>query len=295
MLTVVFLFLVGAATVGAASNAKNEDVSSVNAVGPADVQNSSNVNGGKGQYLADADGGHSEPFYDSYTGEGNTDELVMHERIENGILKKIDVDSHVEDVVSDKNGSNTLQLEVSRNTETDETIATDTCPGSNINISSDNIPSPPSGTLQDLGIGGDRNMNLFQEKVVYGNLETGNVTNEENDKRKFTVDCKSSMADPPLLTVHDPTASPSGSSVQLVVLPDMNVSNLEELDVSWPTSTGSQIETTSNVVGTEDESALNTSISRSRQIQIMDVLEEIIADARNNKVHSNRTRMLILY
>ncbi|KAK4408050.1 hypothetical protein Sango_0386000 [Sesamum angolense] len=84
----------------------------------------------------------------------------------------------------------------------------------------------------------------------------------------------------PSLNTHDLTRSPLD---QLVVLPDAHASNLEEPDASLSDNTACKMEPNSNIIGTEDEAILNASVSQSSQIHNIDVLEEIIADARNNK------------
>ncbi|KAI3460863.1 hypothetical protein Pfo_017526 [Paulownia fortunei] len=279
------------ALVGAIATAQIMDSPSMSTVGSADGRNGYNMNGGNQQSFHDADDGQNEPFYDichgHHEGESNSAELALSEKIlENSIETNIDVHSHGETgELIDKDGVNTLQFEVSGDPKTDETISADKCPESSIKISSDTIPCHTLGTLQDEDIGVNQNMNLFQERVDCGHLQTkfGSATNKESDQGKYWADGNNSVVEPASLTVHDLTTSPLESSVQLVVLPDMHGSDLEELDVSLSNCTASKMKATSNIVGIEDESTLNASISQSSQIHIMDVLEETIADARNNK------------
>lgn len=263
----------------------------MNAVDSAGGQNGYIVNVGNQQSFHDADDGHNEPFYDTYDGhleaEGNTADQALSEKIlGNSLQRNIDVHSHGEAVqLINKDGVNALRIGVSGDPKTDETISDDKYPESSIKIASDNI-SCASGTWQDEDIGINQNMNLFQESVDSGHLGTefGTATNKESDQGKSCGDGNNSVVGPASLTVHDPTRSPLESNSQLLVLHDMYGSDLEKLDASLPKNTASKMETASNIVGTEDESALNASISQSSQIHIIDVLEEIIADARNNKV-----------
>ncbi|PIN03066.1 hypothetical protein CDL12_24422 [Handroanthus impetiginosus] len=92
-----------------------------------------------------------------------------------------------------------------------------------------------------------------------------------------------STVEPASVTAHDLTTSPLDSSIQLVVLPDVHGNDLEESDVSRANDIDSKMEATSNIIGTEEESTLNASMSQSSQIRIIDILEEFIADARNSK------------
>ncbi|KAH6772742.1 CBS domain protein with a domain protein [Perilla frutescens var. hirtella] len=83
-------------------------------------------------------------------------------------------------------------------------------------------------------------------------------------------------------TAHDISASTSGgSSAQLVEEPDMLGSDLDSSKLSLSTDTAINGKNMSNIIGTDDESTMNATVSS--QIRIVDVIEELIADARNNK------------
>ncbi|KAL3626106.1 hypothetical protein CASFOL_029655 [Castilleja foliolosa] len=104
-------------------------------------------------------------------------------------------------------------------------------------------------SLQDEDIGADQNMNLAQEKVGPEDSETKSCTD---------------------LVLLSPVENVD------VVVPDMHESDAEELNKS--------LSNVSSIVGTEDESStLNSSMSQLSQIPNMEALEEIIADAGNNK------------
>lgn len=76
---------------------------------------------------------------------------------------------------------------------------------------------------------------------------------------------------------------------------DISVCNLNNSNLSLSSETASSGKNMSNALGTEDDSTSNASMSS--QIRVIDVLEEIIADARNNKVsavsHSHISRTYI--
>ncbi|KZV32407.1 hypothetical protein F511_03690 [Dorcoceras hygrometricum] len=76
------------------------------------------------------------------------------------------------------------------------------------------------------------------------------------------------------------TMSHSESTVQVAVLPNMNGSNSE---TRFPSDTASGMEISSENVLIEDESTVNDSVSQSSQIHFMGVLDEVIAEAMNNK------------
>ncbi|KAL0458065.1 UNVERIFIED_CONTAM: hypothetical protein Slati_0433700 [Sesamum latifolium] len=287
-----------------AATSTADDGLSTNRVGSAEVQNGYNMNGGSQQSLHTAvDDEHKNPLYNTYDGhhegQGDSAESALFEKIlENNIRTDGDVYSHVEAAaLVDKDGVNTLTIEVSGEPKTDETIS-DKFLESSIKISSDHLPGRTLGTHQD-EIGINQNMNIFQERIDFGQLETdfGTAVNKESDQENPCADGNnyvvgtSSLSDPcadgnnyvvgtSSLNTHDPTRSPLD---QLLVLPDMHASNVEELDVSLSNNTACKMEPNSNIIGTEDESTLNASVSQSSQIHNIDVLEEIIADARNNK------------
>ncbi|KAI3449606.1 hypothetical protein Pfo_006271 [Paulownia fortunei] len=283
---------VGESSEGAIVGTQTEDGPSVNAVGSAGLQNGYNVNSGSQQSFLDADDGPNEPFYDAYDGhhegEDNTAGLTLSGKtFENRLKMSADVYSNGEPVVLvDLNAVDTLQIEVSRDPEAEETISGDEVPESSIKISSDSIPRHTLATLQDVDMGVNQIMNLIQEgEDIAGHLETDfdTIGTEENDLEKSCADGNNLVDETASLTVHDVTVRPLESSAQLVEVPDTLESNLEKLELSLSTDTASNTKTMSNIVGTEDESILDATMSQSSQIHIIDVVEEIIADARNNK------------
>ncbi|KAL0437509.1 UNVERIFIED_CONTAM: hypothetical protein Sradi_0458800 [Sesamum radiatum] len=269
-----------------AATSTADDGLSKNRVGSTEVQNGYNMNGGSQQSLHTAvDDEHKNPLYDTFDGhhegQGDSAESALFEKIlENNIQTDGDVYSHVEAVaLVDKVGLNILTIEVSGDSKTDETIS-DKFLESSIKISSDHRPGHTLGTQQD-EIGINQNMNVFQERIDYGQLKTdfGTAVNKESDKENPSADGNNYVVGTSSLNTHEPTRSP----LDQLLLPDMHASNLEELDASLSNNTPCKMEPNSNIIGTEDESTLNASVSQSSQIHNIDVLEEIIADARNNK------------
>ncbi|KAG8370711.1 hypothetical protein BUALT_Bualt13G0011700 [Buddleja alternifolia] len=277
------------ALLGSIVTTQTADGPSLNKEGSAELKNGYNENTRNQHSLHVSVDGHNEAFYDAYDGhherEDNTAELTLPKNIdESSIEKNVDVYSHDEACqLIDKNGVNTLQIEVSGESITEETASDDKCPESSIKISSQNIPWEEGETLQE-DIGVNQNMNVNQQTEDYVQLETefGNGTNKESDQGKSCTDDNNCMAEPASLTVQI-TTSPLEISNEFVVLPDMLGSDLEKLEASLSSDADSKMEATSNVVDTEDDSTLTATISQSSQIHIIDVLEEIIADAKTNK------------
>ncbi|KAK6164690.1 hypothetical protein DH2020_001554 [Rehmannia glutinosa] len=225
----------------------------------------------------DAGDGPSEPFYDAYDGhrEGEGAELTLSEKNnENRMKMSHDVFSHGKPVALFDLNANSLPIEVSEALETEETLSGDKC----IKMSSDRSPQHTLGTLQDADMGPNQNMNFTEEDVIALLLETdfSNVGNKENDL-KLWADGND------LVDRTDVTVSPLESSARLVEAPDTRESNLEKLEVSLSTDTASNTKTMSNIVVTEDVPTLNATMSQSSQTRIIDVVEEMISDARNNK------------
>ncbi|EYU38142.1 hypothetical protein MIMGU_mgv1a007025mg [Erythranthe guttata] len=135
-------------------------------------------------------------------------------------------------------------------------------------------------------------MNPIKEKEDFDHLEVnfGGLAIKESDVGKscpdgnnLDVEIDSPIVD--ALTTDAPTTGALESSSELVVVSEVDGSDEGklELEVSLPTNTDPIVESSCNIVGTEDESTLSTSMSQSSQVQVMDALEEIITDARNNK------------
>ncbi|KAL0418764.1 UNVERIFIED_CONTAM: hypothetical protein Sradi_1289900 [Sesamum radiatum] len=266
-----------------AATSTADDGLSTNRVSSAEVQNGYNVNGRNQQsiHVADDDE-HKNPFYNTYdghhAGQGDSAESELSGKIlETNIQTDGNVYSHGEAVaLVDKDGVSTLTIEVSEDPKTDETISADKFLESSIKITSDHLPGHTFGTHRD-EIGINQNLN-----VDFGQLVTdfGMAINKESDQENPCADGNNYVVGTPSLNTHDPTRSPLD---QLVVLPDEHASNLEEPDASLSDNTACKMEPNSNIIGTEDEAILNASQSQSSQIHNIDVLEEIIADARNNK------------
>ncbi|PIN25863.1 hypothetical protein CDL12_01380 [Handroanthus impetiginosus] len=217
--------------------------SSVNST---EVQDSCNVNRGIEQFFRDD--GCSEAYSGHQQGEHNATDLKLSEKThEDGINLSGDVYSNGEPVgYVDKNGVVVLHVEASGDLKTKEKIPDDKFPESSI-------------------------------KISFGTVET-----QENDQEKSSMDRKKNFNGIPL-TVFDEIFSHLESNPQsVVVLPDVHESDLEKLEVSSSTDTASNAETMSNIIGTKNEPTSNATMSQSSQTHIH-VLDEVIANARNNK------------
>ncbi|KAL6502848.1 hypothetical protein OROHE_024016 [Orobanche hederae] len=265
------------AVLGSAAITQAMGSPSVNAVGSADGQNGHNMNGGNIEAVDE----HKEPF----SGDGhlevesNTVEWVSSgENLENSLKKKVDAPPHGGNVElsqsADKDGVNTLQVEVSGDLETDEAISDLKSRESTIiNSSDDTILCQAVSTLQDENIAANENMSIIHEKIDGNHSETTFETAADRESDlKSHADGHNFVVGTSSLTAHDLETSPVKCNV-----------NLEELDKSLSNNTASYMETSGYIAGSDNESTLNDSISQSSQIHFMAVLAEIIADARDNK------------
>ncbi|KAL8029020.1 hypothetical protein ABFX02_14G201000 [Erythranthe guttata] len=244
---------------------------------------------------------HAEPFYDTYDGpyEGersvrqarvyqlngkgvrkNADVLVR--RRSQGIVinedraqKNADVHRRSEAVAFETIGLNTLQSEVRGDSKENETVSADKCPTHEL------------GIVQDEVLEIDQQINPLKEKEDFDHLEVnfGGLAIKESDVGKSCPDGNNSDVEIASPIVDALTTGVLENSSELVVVSEVDGSDEGklELEVSLPTNTDPIVESSCNIVGTEDESTLSTSMSQSSQVQVMDALEEIITDARNNK------------
>ncbi|KAL6527639.1 hypothetical protein OROMI_029450 [Orobanche minor] len=250
---------------------------SVNAVGSADGQNGHNMNGGNIEAVDE----HKEPF----SGDGHLEVesntvgwVSSGENLENSLKKKIDAPPHGGNVelsqLADKDAVNTLQVEVSGDLATNEAISDLKSRESTIiNSSDDTILCQAVSTLQDENIAANENMSIIHEKIDGNHSETTFETAADRESDlKSHADGHNFVVGTSSLTAHDLETSPVKCNVYL-----------EELDKSLSNNTASYMETSGYIVGSDNESTLNASISQSSQIHFMAVLAEIIADARDNK------------
>lgn len=277
---------------------KTADGTSVNAT---DSRNDSMINVENQQSFHDTNDGNNEPLCDynghdeeggniledgmqtkigvptlvEHEGEGNSAELTLSESVlENSIEMNINVHSHDE---ADQLINAKAHQIVSGEPKTSETDSDDKYLESSIKNACDEIPSHSLGISQVEDNGTSHNLNLVHGMVESSHLGTefSSSTDKQGDLGKSYEDGNYSVVEPTRLTSHDLKTNCLESDPQL----NKSGSGLEELYVSLPESTASKMET-----ATEDESTLNASLSQSSQNNIIDVLEEIIADARNNKV-----------
>ncbi|XP_073142419.1 uncharacterized protein [Henckelia pumila] len=219
-----------------------------------------NVNDGNHQSSQDAISGSNEFFFDSYSGqhegEGLTAEITLSQNWgENSIKTPLPV------LLKDENGISILQSEVCVDPERKETNGVNNYPESNIKTSTDKNSYLTLGTLENVAMGVNQIMNLAQERDDFdGHTETflDMVTNKENDQGKPIAEGVNLMGDTAVVTVQDLTTD---RSVQSIVLPDVHGGVSDD------------------TVYLEDE----FNLSESEGMHTMSVLDEIVADARNNK------------
>ncbi|KAL7126584.1 hypothetical protein ABFS83_14G198200 [Erythranthe nasuta] len=247
---------------------------------------------------------HAEPIYDTYHGPYEGERSVRQARVyqlngkgvrknadvlvrrrcegivinEDRAQKNADVHRRSEAVAFETIGLNTLQSEVRGDSKENETV------------SADKFPTLELETVQDEVLEIDPQMNPIKEKEDFDHLEVnfGGLAIKESDMGKSSPDNRDVEIASPIvdaLTTDALTTGALENSSELVVVSEIDGSDEGklELEVSLPTNTDPIVENSCNIVGTEDESTLSTSMSQSSQVQVMDALEEIITDARNNK------------
>ncbi|XP_022869024.1 uncharacterized protein LOC111388525 isoform X2 [Olea europaea var. sylvestris] len=217
--------------------------------------------GGLQQSFHDANDEHHEPFQDinsgNQEGAGRIPGLKLSEKCEKSSAGiSADAFHHVERVtVIDKSGANYKQTKISADLEREEMISAGNCPESSIETVSNHSPSQTRRTLDGMDVVVNQNMNLVPDL-------------EEFD---------GSLGSDSIVAIH------KENSEQLVVVPDVQESNVKKLDICLSTDATPKKEATDEMVGIEDGSILNASVSRSGQICVIDLLEDVIADSRNNK------------
>lgn len=149
-----------------------------------------------------------------------------------------------------------LQIEVSE-PKTDKTTSNENHPESSIQLTSDDDSCQTLGISKGKDAGVNQNVNISRERADSNCLEIefDTATNKDTDQGKN----KTCVVGPSSFIAHDIT-------------------------VSLPNNTASKMESTSIIVGTDDESTLNGSMSQSSKIHMIAVLAKIVDDARSNKV-----------
>ncbi|KAL8530695.1 hypothetical protein ACS0TY_007653 [Phlomoides rotata] len=272
---------------------QKEDCPLVETGGLVQLPNAYIVDSGKQTTLGDADDGPNEPFYEAcarhHEGEvNNIAELTLSEKNHDNKME-MSFDMHycakpfMLKLGTRKVRSGFIIKKTFGETQSLETVSGDECLESSIKVSSDDVPLHIFETSQvDSSV--SEEMNLLQDKEdVAGHSETdfGTACNVESHPESSFADVKDLVNETALLTVDEVTVQPSeGSAVEV---PSMQESNLDNSNACLSADSASIPENMSNIVGTEYESNLNATMSQSSQIHTMDVIEEIIADARNNK------------
>ncbi|CAI9774352.1 unnamed protein product [Fraxinus pennsylvanica] len=281
-----------------------KDASTVNTKGSAEEQNGSascDVSFRVKQSFHganDANDGHNEPFYDTYSeileecGDSGIAELISSVQCdENSVKLSVDVSSHVEPViVMDENRANNHH-EVSGDPEREASVSVEKCSESSAKTLFDQSSRHTLGSSNDRDTCFDQNVHGCMqdlENAVGLDRDCNTGILEDNYRGKSCQDGNQlevmNFVDQPIsLTANDLTSSPSESSAHLVVVSDMQNTNLEQSEIMQLSDDASKVEATSEMVDIEEEYTLNTMVSQSAQMCSIDFLEEIISDARNNK------------
>ncbi|CAA2995940.1 rab11 family-interacting 3 [Olea europaea subsp. europaea] len=250
--------------------------------------------GGLQQSFHGANDGHNEPFYDMHTGNQARDDwipgLKLSEKCQRSSAKiSTDMFCHIEPVtVIDRSGVNSNHLRTSADLEREGMISAGNRSESQIKPVSNQSPCHTPRTLEHMNVGVNPNMNLVPGLKEFDGLlgiDSNVPIHKENLQQKSCADGKSFEVDSHVEhpSFQDPTLSPTGSSVQLVEVPDVQEGNLEKLDECLSADATSKMEANYEMVGIEDKSTLNDSFYGSGQICVINLIEDIIADARNNK------------
>ncbi|XP_075520465.1 uncharacterized protein LOC142553838 isoform X2 [Primulina tabacum] len=217
-----------------------------------------NMNDGKHQSLHDGISGSDEFFYDAYSGqhegEGITAEIALSQNCGETSMKTL-----TPVMLKDENGINILESEVSVDPDRKVTNGVDNYPESSIKTSTDKNSCLTLGTMENVDMGVNQVTNLTQER---NDFDGHTATSEENDQGKPIAEGEKLFCDPAAVAVQDLTTE---RSVQLIVLPDVHGGDSDD------------------TVRIEDEFTLSETMSESGGIQTINVLDEIVTDARNNK------------
>ncbi|KAL6516062.1 hypothetical protein OROGR_019367 [Orobanche gracilis] len=236
---------------GSILGTQTEDDPLVNkTIGSDGLQNNSNIDFGNQQSF------HSDELNESFCyghqGGDITAELASSEKNDEGMVKKMSADVHPcsgSFTLIDLNAVDALQIEVSGDSETVGKNLGDRHSEISIKSSYDNNTQHALGMMQHMHMGPEHTANLVQEdEDIAGRLEivSGNI---ENDVTTRTLE----------------------SSVELVEVPDLHESKLENFDASLSTNIP------------DDGSTSNATMSQSTQARVMDIVEESIDTAKDNK------------
>ncbi|CAA2995941.1 uncharacterized protein LOC111369878 [Olea europaea subsp. europaea] len=197
--------------------------------------------GGLQQSFHGANDGHNEPFYDMHTGNQARDDwipgLKLSEKCQRSSAKiSTDMFCHIEPVtVIDRSGVNSNHLRTSADLEREGMISAGNRSESQIKPVSNQSPCHTPRTLEHMNVGVNPNMNLVPGLKEFDGLlgiDSNVPIHKENLQQKSCADGKSFEVDSHVEhpSFQDPTLSPTGSSVQLVEVPDVQEGNLEKLD-----------------------------------------------------------------
>ncbi|KAL3531366.1 hypothetical protein ACH5RR_010688 [Cinchona calisaya] len=149
----------------------------------------------------------------------------------------------------------------------------------------------PCGMLEESSIivGYNQNSQLTLKPLEHDNLGSNqsldNCLGADSSDRKNhekNVSVKNSVVHHSPWNFEPITLTSTESMVQLVDVPDIQNSSLEK-ELSGVKNAAIKAESLSEMVDVEDEPILNSVVTRSSQICSIDLLEDTIADARNNK------------
>lgn len=263
-----------------------DDTSLNAAAGSTDAQNGYIANVGCQQSFADANGGHIDPLYDTYSRNREAELALSGSVFKNSMQLETDICSHDEALhLTNTDRVNNLQTEVSVEHGTDKITSDGKYPESSVQVGSD-YECHALGASEGNDAGIEQDMNISRERGENSCLEIEFVTatNDDCDQGKSSEDGKTCVVGPASFIVHDLTASIPENNSSLLALHEKSGNDLEESDASLPSNSASKMESVSNIVDTDDVSTLNGSLSQSSKLHMIDALENIIVDARNNKV-----------
>lgn len=266
---------------GASATSQSPDNTSVNAAADsADAQNGYIANIGFQQSFGDANGGHINPLYDTYVGYHEAEVTLSGSAVKNSMQLETDICSHDRAPhLTNTDRVTALQTEVPVQPGTDDITSDGKYPESGIQLGSDESGALGASVVKYAGI--EQDMNILRDRAESScvGIQFDTATQE-----KSSEDGKTCVVGPDSFVVHYVTASIPEINSSLLALHEKSGNELEELDASLPSNTGSKMESVSNIVDTDDVSTLNGSMSQSSKLHMINALANIIADARNNKV-----------
>ncbi|XP_059660521.1 uncharacterized protein LOC132306928 [Cornus florida] len=233
---------------------------------------------------------------DQVCGSNGIEELTsLGKREEHSVKVGSDLTSQVSSItLIDENDANDDHEQVGGNTESEVAISVGKYQESSVDVGSDENLLVSSTTLEHENRGVNGSINDIIHSDCEGTEGCGachcNMAVDEGNSQDQSclegnaLEVENSVVQLALSPVQEETLISPKTSDQLVVVSDLLITGCEKPEPSDSLDVASKEDTyVGEMIALEDESTLNTSVTRSGQICRIDLLENIIEDARSNK------------